>query len=160
MSKQKANIAILGATGVVGREITKIVDELNVDFGSIKFLSSAKSSIIISFTLAERDSVKPRFYTVNPVLLCVKKTWKFFNCLRFFALIKPRFTRLKLRAPKTLILRWFWLRLDTAILSIARRDSGKSAENKRFWRGSTESLSASSARDIFLLKCFRIYDRI
>ena len=44
MSKQKANIAILGATGVVGREITKIVDELNVDFGSIKFLSSAKSA--------------------------------------------------------------------------------------------------------------------
>ncbi len=44
MSKQKANIAILGATGVVGREITKIVDELKVDFGSIKFLSSAKSA--------------------------------------------------------------------------------------------------------------------
>lgn len=42
--KQKANIAILGATGVVGREITKIIDELKVDFGSIKFLSSAKSA--------------------------------------------------------------------------------------------------------------------
>lgn len=44
MSKQKPNIAILGATGVVGREITKIVEELNVDFNSIKFLSSAKSA--------------------------------------------------------------------------------------------------------------------
>ncbi len=44
MSKQKANIAILGATGVVGREITKIIDELNVEFNSIKFLSSAKSA--------------------------------------------------------------------------------------------------------------------
>lgn len=44
MSKQKANIAILGATGVVGREITKIVDELKIDFNSIKFLSSAKSA--------------------------------------------------------------------------------------------------------------------
>ncbi len=44
MSKAKANIAILGATGVVGREITKIVDELNVEFNSIKFLSSAKSA--------------------------------------------------------------------------------------------------------------------
>ena len=42
--KQKANIAILGATGVVGREITKIVDELNVEYNSIKFLSSAKSA--------------------------------------------------------------------------------------------------------------------
>lgn len=44
MEKQKANIAILGATGVVGREITKIVDELKIQFGTIKFLSSAKSA--------------------------------------------------------------------------------------------------------------------
>ena len=41
---RKPNIAILGATGVVGREITKIVDELNIDFETIKFLSSAKSA--------------------------------------------------------------------------------------------------------------------
>ena len=40
----KPNIAILGATGVVGREITKIVDELKIEFSSIKFLSSAKSA--------------------------------------------------------------------------------------------------------------------
>ena len=44
MEKQKANIAILGATGVVGREITKIVDELKIDFNTIKFLSSSKSA--------------------------------------------------------------------------------------------------------------------
>ncbi len=42
--KNLPNIAILGATGVVGREITKIVDELNIEFNSIKFLSSAKSA--------------------------------------------------------------------------------------------------------------------
>ncbi len=41
---RKPNIAILGATGVVGREITKITEELEVDFESIKFLSSAKSA--------------------------------------------------------------------------------------------------------------------
>ncbi len=41
---KKPNIAILGATGVVGREITKIIDELKVDFNEIKFLSSAKSA--------------------------------------------------------------------------------------------------------------------
>ena len=41
---RKPNIAILGATGVVGREITKITDELGVEFDSIKFLSSAKSA--------------------------------------------------------------------------------------------------------------------
>ncbi|MBE7711048.1 MAG: aspartate-semialdehyde dehydrogenase [Cyanobacteria bacterium SIG31] len=40
----KPNIAILGATGVVGREITKIIEELNVEYNSIKFLSSAKSA--------------------------------------------------------------------------------------------------------------------
>ena len=41
---KKPNIAILGATGVVGREITKILEELNVEYNSIKFLSSAKSA--------------------------------------------------------------------------------------------------------------------
>ncbi len=41
---RKANIAILGATGVVGREITKITDELGIEFETIKFLSSAKSA--------------------------------------------------------------------------------------------------------------------
>ncbi len=41
---RKPNIAILGATGVVGREITKITEELGVEFESIKFLSSAKSA--------------------------------------------------------------------------------------------------------------------
>ena len=44
MSERKANIAILGATGVVGREITKIVDELKIEYNTIKFLSSAKSA--------------------------------------------------------------------------------------------------------------------
>ena len=44
MSERKANIAILGATGVVGREITKIVNELNIEYNTIKFLSSAKSA--------------------------------------------------------------------------------------------------------------------
>jgi len=41
---KKPNIAILGATGVVGREITKITEELNIEFNTIKFLSSAKSA--------------------------------------------------------------------------------------------------------------------
>ena len=41
---KKPNIAILGATGVVGREITKITEELNIEFESIKFLSSARSA--------------------------------------------------------------------------------------------------------------------
>ena len=41
---RKPRIAILGATGVVGREITKITEELNIEYESIKFLSSARSA--------------------------------------------------------------------------------------------------------------------
>lgn len=41
---RKPNIAILGATGVVGREIIKIINELQIKFNEIKFLSSAKSA--------------------------------------------------------------------------------------------------------------------
>lgn len=44
MTKELPNIAVLGATGVVGREITKILTELEVPYKSIKFLSSAKSA--------------------------------------------------------------------------------------------------------------------
>ena len=44
MVKELPNIAVLGATGVVGREITKILTELEIPYKSIKFLSSAKSA--------------------------------------------------------------------------------------------------------------------
>lgn len=38
------NLAVLGATGVVGSEILKILVEQNVPYNSIKFLSSARSA--------------------------------------------------------------------------------------------------------------------
>ena len=41
---RKPKIAILGATGVVGREILKITEELDVEYEDIKFLSSARSA--------------------------------------------------------------------------------------------------------------------
>ena len=44
MTKDLPNIAVLGATGVVGREIISILTELEVPYKSIKFLSSAKSA--------------------------------------------------------------------------------------------------------------------
>ena len=44
MDSNKLNIAVLGATGVVGREILKISEELNIEYSSIRFLSSAKSA--------------------------------------------------------------------------------------------------------------------
>lgn len=41
---KKPNIAVLGATGVVGREILSILVENNVQYNEIKFLASAKSA--------------------------------------------------------------------------------------------------------------------
>lgn len=41
---RKPNLAVLGATGVVGREILKILVENNVEYNEIKFLASAKSA--------------------------------------------------------------------------------------------------------------------
>ena len=38
------NIGVLGATGVVGREILKVLTENNVPYNSIKFLASARSA--------------------------------------------------------------------------------------------------------------------
>lgn len=40
----RPNIAVLGATGVVGREILKILVENNVEYNEIKFLASSKSA--------------------------------------------------------------------------------------------------------------------
>ena len=36
---KKPNFAVLGATGVVGREILSILEEQNVEFKAIKLLS-------------------------------------------------------------------------------------------------------------------------
>ena len=45
MSENKLpNIAVLGATGVVGREILNILKENNVEYNSIKFLASSRSA--------------------------------------------------------------------------------------------------------------------
>lgn len=40
----KPNVAVLGATGVVGREILKVIEEINLPYESIKLLSSARSA--------------------------------------------------------------------------------------------------------------------
>ncbi len=55
---KKPRIAILGATGVVGREITKITEELNIEFETIKFLSSARSA-------GSKITFKNKEYTVE-----------------------------------------------------------------------------------------------
>ena len=55
---KKPRIAILGATGVVGREITRITEELNVEYESIRFLSSPKSA-------GSKITFKNKEYTVE-----------------------------------------------------------------------------------------------
>lgn len=44
MSNNLPNIAVLGATGVVGREILNILQENKVEYNSIKFLASSRSA--------------------------------------------------------------------------------------------------------------------
>ena len=44
MTKKLPNLAVLGATGVVGREILNILDENKVKYQSIKFLASKRSA--------------------------------------------------------------------------------------------------------------------
>ena len=44
MTKRLPNIAVLGATGVVGREILNIIEEEKIEYNSIKFLASARSA--------------------------------------------------------------------------------------------------------------------
>ena len=44
MTKRLPNLAVLGATGVVGREILNILDENKVEYNSIKFLASKRSA--------------------------------------------------------------------------------------------------------------------
>ena len=54
MQKNKPNIAILGATGVVGREITKIIDEispiLNLDLKKNK--KTLKNQLILCYNIS------------------------------------------------------------------------------------------------------------
>ncbi len=44
MTKELPNLAVLGATGVVGREILNILEENDVKYRSIKFLASKRSA--------------------------------------------------------------------------------------------------------------------
>ena len=69
---KKPNLAVLGATGVVGREILSILEEQKVEFNEIKFLSSYRSAgSKITFMGKEYvdEEAKPEsFENVNIVL--------------------------------------------------------------------------------------------
>lgn len=66
------NIAVLGATGVVGREILNIIDEIDLKYNSIKLLASAKSAgKQVEFkgeTLTVEEATPESFDGVNIIL--------------------------------------------------------------------------------------------
>lgn len=66
------NIAVLGATGVVGREILKVIEEINLPYNEIKLLSSARSAgtqvEFMGKTLTVEEAKPESFDGVNIVL--------------------------------------------------------------------------------------------
>lgn len=68
----RPNIAVLGATGVVGREILKVIEEINLPYNEIKLLSSARSAgTIVEFmgkNLTVEEAKPESFDGVNIVL--------------------------------------------------------------------------------------------
>lgn len=66
------NIAVLGATGVVGQEILKVIEEINLPYNEIKLLSSARSAgTTVEFmgkTLTVEEAKPESFDGVNIVL--------------------------------------------------------------------------------------------
>ena len=68
----KPNIAVLGATGVVGREILKVIEEAKLPYNEIKLLSSAKSAgtevEFMGKTLIVEEATPESFVGVNIVL--------------------------------------------------------------------------------------------
>lgn len=68
----KPNIAVLGATGVVGREILKVIEEIELPYNEIKLLSSARSAgkkvEFMGKTLTVEEAKPESFDGVNIVL--------------------------------------------------------------------------------------------
>lgn len=66
------NIAVLGATGVVGREILKVIEEINLPYNEIKLLSSARSAgtkvEFMGKTLIVEEAKPESFDGINVVL--------------------------------------------------------------------------------------------
>ena len=66
------NIAVLGATGVVGREILSILEENNVQYNSIKFLASARSAgSKITFKGEEHTVIEATSEVFDDINICL-----------------------------------------------------------------------------------------
>lgn len=68
----KPNIAVLGATGVVGREILKVIEQIRLPYNEIKLLSSARSAgtkvEFMGEELTVEEATPESFVGVNIVL--------------------------------------------------------------------------------------------
>lgn len=67
------NLAVLGATGVVGTEILKILEERNFKLNNIKFLASARSAgkdIIFNGKTYKVEEAIPEAFTGIDIVLC------------------------------------------------------------------------------------------
>lgn len=68
----RPNIAILGATGVVGREIIKVIEEIQLPYNEIKLLSSARSAgtemEVNGETITVEEATPEAFDGINIVL--------------------------------------------------------------------------------------------
>lgn len=68
----KPNIAVLGATGVVGREILKVIENINLPYENIKLLSSKRSaSKVVNFMgrdIVVEEACPESFDGVNVVM--------------------------------------------------------------------------------------------
>ena len=72
MTKELPNIAVLGATGGVGREILSILEENNVQYKSIKFLASARSAgSKITFKGEEHTVIEATPEVFNDINICL-----------------------------------------------------------------------------------------
>ena len=72
MTKALPNIAVLGATGVVGREILNILEELKVEYNSIKFLASKRSAgSQIEFKGRQHTVVEATEEAFNGINICL-----------------------------------------------------------------------------------------
>ena len=72
MTKQLPNIAVLGATGVVGREILSILAEEHVEYNSIKFLASSRSAgSTIEFNGTNHTVIEANENSFDDVNICL-----------------------------------------------------------------------------------------
>lgn len=72
MTKRLPNLAVLGATGVVGREILNIIEEEKIEYNSVKFLASSRSAgSVLEFKGEKYTVVETKDEVFDDVDICL-----------------------------------------------------------------------------------------